>query len=97
HGGDLRDPVVLGDLVLARQLADDAGQAAEADGDRLGVAGRARGVDDVAEVVRVRAGGGTARRLAREVRGKPAEREEPRPAFPEQRFLERGSLGWGRR
>ena len=47
-GGELPDAVGRGDLVLARQRADHAGQAAEADGDRLGVAGGPRGVDDVA-------------------------------------------------
>ena len=79
HGGDLTYPVLFADVVLARHLTDDAGHAAEADGDGLGVTGRARRVDDVAEVVRPRAGASPGRGSVREIRGELTERDQSRP------------------
>ena len=50
-----------------------------ADGDRLGIAGGPRGVDGVADVVRVHAGSGRRRGPARQVGGELAERDQPSP------------------
>ena len=83
HRGHLRHPVVVGNPVLARQLGDDAGQAAMADGDRLGISGRSRGVDGVAEVVGMQAGHGRRRRPARQLGGQLAEWQQPRPGAGE--------------
>jgi len=58
-----------------------------ADRDRLGLAGRSRGVDGVAQVVRIQADRGGRRRLALEHGGQLAEREHPDP--PGEGFLGR--------
>ena len=82
HRGHLRHPVVVGNPVLARQLGDHAGQAAMADGDRLGISGRSRGVDGVAEVIGMQAAHGR-RRRPRQLGGQLAEWQQPRPGAGE--------------
>ena len=77
-GRELRHPVTVADLVFARELADDAGQAAVADRDRLRIAGGPGGVDGVADVSgRARTAGPS--RPGGHIGGEPVKREQPGP------------------
>ena len=92
--GELQHPVPRPDLVLGRELADDAGQAAVADRDGLGLAGGSRGADDVGQVIRPqydrgRRDRGRFGRPVREPGGDVARAEQPRPGDPRARRQDR--------